>query len=102
MNFYRGSRGPGPITDVLGALAVDTLRASGAWTSVADAVSPFPSDYLLQIAVRRFEADYTAGGAAPEVHVRLDCTIGRREGREVVATFVASGSAPISTRRMLP
>ena len=60
MNFYAGSRWPAPAADVIEALAVETLRASGGWRSVEDSTSPFPSDYLLQVAVRRFEADYTA------------------------------------------
>ena len=100
MNFYIGSRWPAPVADVLEALAVDTLRASGAWTSVEDSTSPFPSDYVLQIAVRRFEADYTAGGAVPEVHVTLDCIIGSRAGRDVVATFVVSGAALATANRL--
>ena len=100
MNFYIGSRWPAPVADVLEALAVETLRASGAWTSVEDSTSPFPSDYLLQVAVRRFEADYTAGGAFPEVHVTLDCIIGRRAGRDVVATFVVSGAALATANRL--
>ncbi len=100
MNFYIGSRWPAPVADVLEALAVETLRASGAWTSVEDSTSPFPSDYLLQVAVRRFEADYTAGGAVPEVHVTLDCIIGRRAGRDVVATFVVSGAALATANRL--
>jgi len=100
MNFYAGSRWPAPAADVIEALAVDTLRASGGWRSVEDSTSPFPSDYLLQVAVRRFEADYTAGGAVPEVHVTLDCIIGRREGRDVVATFVASGAALATANRL--
>jgi ABC-type uncharacterized transport system auxiliary subunit len=100
MNFYIGSRWPAPVADVLEALAVETLRASGAWTSVEDSTSPFPSDYLLQVAVRRFEADYTAGGAVPEVHVTLDCIIGRRAGRDVVATFMVSGAALATANRL--
>src|SRR5207247_3407595 len=100
MNFYAGSRWPAPAADVIEALAVETLRASGGWRSVEDSTSPFPSDYLLQVAVRRFEADYTAGGAVPEVHVTLDCIIGRREGRDVVATFVASGAALATANRL--
>ena len=100
LNFYSGSRWPAPIPEVVEALAVQTLRASGAWTSVQDSNSPFPSDYLLQIAVRRFEADYTAGGPAPEVHVVLDCTLGRREGRDVIATFTAAGAAPAAANRL--
>ena len=57
-------------------------------------------DYLLKVAVRRFEADYTAGGAVPEVHVTLDCIIGRRAGRDVVATFVVSGAALATANRL--
>jgi len=100
MNFYAGSRWPGPVADLIEALAVETLRASDAWRSVEDSTSPFPSDYLLQVTVRRFEADYTAGGTVPEVHVTLDCILGRREGRDVLATFVASGAALASANRL--
>jgi cholesterol transport system auxiliary component len=85
MNFYAGSRWAGSAVDVIEALAVETLRASGAWRSVEDSSSPFPSDYLLQVAVRRFEADYT---------------IGTRAGRDVVATFLASGTALATANRV--
>jgi cholesterol transport system auxiliary component len=100
MNFYAGSRWPGPVPGLIEALTVETLRASGAWAAVEDADSPFPSDYLLRITVRRFEADYTGGGSAPEVHVVLDCIIGRREGRDVVASFIAQGTATAAADRM--
>lgn len=100
MNFYSGSRWPAPAPELIEALAVQTLRASGAWSSVQDSASPFPSDYLLQLHLRRFEADYTEGGAAPTVHVVLDCTIGRRQGREVLAAFTASASASASANRL--
>jgi len=100
MNFYAASRWPVAAPDLLEALAVQTLRSSGAWASVEDSASPFPSDYLLHFVVRRFEADYTEGGPAPVVHVVLDCTLGRREGRVVIAAFVASGTAPAAANRL--
>ncbi len=100
MDFYVGSRWAAPAPDLVEALAVQTLRGSQQWASVEDSRSPFPSSYLLQIAIRRFDADYTAGGAAPTVHVVLDCIMGRREGREVVATFIASGSAAAGANRL--
>ena len=100
MNFYTGARWVAPATEVVESLAVQTLRATGAWASVEDSTSPFPSDYLLMIGLRRFEADYTEGGALPVVHVALECTVGRREGRDVVATFVAAGDAPAAANRM--
>jgi ABC-type uncharacterized transport system auxiliary subunit len=79
---------------------VQTLRASGEWASVEDAASPFPSDYLLQITVRRFDADYGSGTAAPEVHVRFECIVGRRGGRDVVGTFVVAGNASAAANRL--
>jgi cholesterol transport system auxiliary component len=100
MNFYSGARWPAALPEVIETLTVETLSASGAWAAVVDSTSPFPADYLLQVAVRRFDADYTGGGAAPVVHVTFDCIIGRREGREVIETFVASASTPAAANRL--
>lgn len=99
MNFYAHSRWPGTAPQVIGALAVETLRAADVWDSVQDSTSPFPANYLLHITLRRFDADYSGGGA-PEVHVLLDCTIGRREGREVIASFMAQGTATAAADHM--
>ena len=100
MSFYSGARWPAPMPQMVGSLTVATLRASGHWASVEDAASPFPSDYLLQITVRRFDADYTDGQSVPQVHVVFDCNIGRRDGRDVVGTFVVAGSASASANRL--
>jgi len=100
MNFYTGSRWPAPVSEVVEALLLQTLRASGNWSSVGSSTSGFPSSYLLQCNVRRFEADYTAGGPAPTAEVVLDCLVGRREGREVLTTFSVSGSAAAAANRM--
>ena len=99
MNFYVGSRWPAPLSDVVEALAVETLRGSGDWQSVQDSGSGFITEYALQISVRRFEADYLAAGA-PTVNVVLDCTLMAREGRELVGSFVAEGSAPAASAHL--
>jgi cholesterol transport system auxiliary component len=100
MSYYLASRWPADLPAVIESLAVDTLRTSGEWTTVQDSGSAFSSDYLLQIVIRRFEADYSAGGRAPVVHVVLDCTVGRRTGREVIGSFVAEGSADAAANRL--
>lgn len=100
MNFYNGSRWAAAVPELVESLAVETLRGSGDWSSVQDSSSLFPSEYLLSITVQRFEADYTAEGATPVVHVVLQCTVGRREGRDVIATFTASGEEPAAENRL--
>lgn len=100
MSYYVASRWPADLPAVVEALTVDSLRTSGAWATVQDSGSAFSSDYLLQIVIRRFEADYAVNPATPEVHVVFDCTVGRRAGREIVASFVAEGSATAAANRL--
>jgi cholesterol transport system auxiliary component len=100
MNFYSGSRWAAPAPELIEALAVQTLRGSGDWASVEGSASPFPSDYMLQVRVRRFEADYAQADTAPVVRVVLDCILGRRPGREVLATFTVSGDATSSANHL--
>ena len=101
MNVYAASAWATDAPALIESLAVQTLRATGEWRSVEDAESPFPSDYLLQISIRRFDADYSAGaGAPPTVHVTLDCTLGAEDARTIVASFVATGSAAASANRL--
>jgi cholesterol transport system auxiliary component len=101
LSVYAASAWAADAPDLLESLAVETLRGSGHWRSVEDAESPFPSDYLLQISVAHFDADYSGDTAVPPtVRVTLDCTLGKEEGRDIVATFVASGSAVASANRL--
>jgi ABC-type uncharacterized transport system auxiliary subunit len=104
MGFYARSHWSAAIPDLVEALAVETLRTSASWLSVEDSTSPFPSDYLLQITIRRFEADYgpSAAGpsAIPKVHVVLECLLGRGDGRDVIASYVAEGSATPAENRL--
>ena len=99
MSYYIASRWPGDLPSVVEALTVDTVRSTGDWTSVQDSGSAFSSDYMLQIVIRRFDADYSAG-TVPEVHVVLDCTVGRRAGREIIGSFIAEGSATAAANRL--
>lgn len=104
MSYYTASRWPATLPEVVEELAAQVLRTSGSWSDVQGSESSFPSEYLLQIRIRRFDADYSNspahGPSAPEVHVALDCTFGRRSGREVIATFSAEGSAVASANRV--
>ena len=100
MSFFLASRWAAPAPSMIETLAVEKLRGSRIWQSIGDSTSAFPSDYVMQVTMRRFEADYTSGGTAPEVHVVFDCMVGKREGREVIAGFLAEGAAQASANRL--
>jgi ABC-type uncharacterized transport system auxiliary subunit len=100
MSYYVASRWPAALPELIEAMTVDTLRSSGAWSTVQDSASAFASDFILQIVIRRFEADYTENAGAPDIHIVLDCTVGRRAGREMLASFIAEGSAPAGANRL--
>jgi ABC-type uncharacterized transport system auxiliary subunit len=100
LSYYVASRWPAELPDVVEALALETLRNSGGWATVQDSSGAFASEYLLQIIIQRFEADYVGHPAAPVVHVVFDCTVGKRAGREMIASFTAEGSAAVDVNRL--
>ncbi|HVC30820.1 MAG TPA: ABC-type transport auxiliary lipoprotein family protein [Steroidobacteraceae bacterium] len=101
MNVYAASAWSADTPALVESLATQTLRAAGEWRSVEDAASPFPAHYLLQISIRRFDADYSGGaGVPPTVHVTLDCTLGSGGGHRLLASFVAAGSAAAGANRL--
>lgn len=108
-DFYTASRWAAPAPDVIGSVMIDTLRATGAFSAVLDDAAPFAARYSLRCTLRRFEADYTAegrgsgggkGSSAPTVFVALDCTLGRRRDRELLASFTAQGAARAAEDRL--
>jgi cholesterol transport system auxiliary component len=104
-DFYAASRWAAPAPDLIESVMLDALRATGAFSAVFDDASPYAPVYNLRCGLRRFESDYTserggAGGRAPTVHVALDCTLGRRRDRELLASFTAQGSAVAGEDRL--
>jgi ABC-type uncharacterized transport system auxiliary subunit len=99
-DFYAASRWASPAPDIVESVIIDALRAGGTFGAVFDDSAPYAPRYNLRCGLRRFEADYTAGGAAPMVHVALDCTVGRYRDRELLASFTAQGSTAAAEDRL--
>jgi cholesterol transport system auxiliary component len=104
-DVYAASRWAAPAPDLVESVMIDALRATGSFSAVFDDTSPFAPRYNLRCALRRFEADYTAGqgssgGRGPTVQVALDCTLGRHRDRELLASFTARGSAVATEDRL--
>jgi cholesterol transport system auxiliary component len=99
-DVYAASRWAAPAPDLVSAVIVDGLRATGAFAAVFDDSAPFAPQYDLRVTLRRFEADYTAGDSPPSVYVTLDCTIARHRDRVLLGTFTAQGAARASEDRL--
>ena len=99
LDYYAASRWPAPLPDFMQSLAIEPLRASGKFRSVQSDHAAFTTDMVLQIEIRRFQAEY-AGDAAPVVHVQLLATLGHRNDRSVVASVSAESSVPATENRM--
>jgi ABC-type uncharacterized transport system auxiliary subunit len=100
LDFYAGGHWATSIPSLVGALATETLRDSGAFEAVYGESATFPADHLLFITVRRFEAEAPSDGVAPTARVVLDCSLGVRTGDGAVATFRVTGEAQASTNRL--
>lgn len=100
LDFYANGHWAGAIPDIVGSLAIETLRGAVGAGTVYGEGTPFPADYVLHIVVRNFEAHYVGADGGPRVQVTLDCTVGRRLDRTVIATFVAESTVPADANRL--
>ena len=100
-DYYAASLWAAPAPDILESVIVEALRGTDAFAAVFDDSSPYAPVYDLRVTLRRFEADYTGNaGGAPTVHVVLDCTLGRRRDRALLASFTARGSERATDDRL--
>jgi cholesterol transport system auxiliary component len=100
LSYFEASRWAASVPEVIESLAIETLRGSGAWSIVQGSNSGFPSDYTLQITVRRFDADYSESPDAPVIRVAFDCLVARRADRELLGSFSAEAVEQASENRL--
>ena len=92
-DYFEGLRWSEPAPQMLQQQLVRALVADGRFEAVVAGPSRVPPDLLLDVELRRFEAIYRTGAAAPEIRVEMQVSlVAPREGRRV-ASFVAAGSA---------
>lgn len=99
LDYYAASRWPAPLPDFLQSLAIDALRASGKYRAVQPDATAFAADEVLQLEIRRLQAEY-AGDGLPIAHVQLVATLGRRSDRSLLTSVTADSSVAASENRM--
>ncbi len=98
LDYIAGARWAGDLAGMLQSALVQSFQDSGRLRSVQGDVGRFGVTHTLVIEVRRFEADYTAGGL-PVAQVELSVTLGRNSDRKVLAAFAAASSEAATENR---
>jgi cholesterol transport system auxiliary component len=97
-DYYAGVRWADAAPHMLQQQIVQGLVGSGRFAAVHSAPSRVPAELLLDVELRRFEADTSAGGA-PVVHVQLQASlIDTRRGVRA-ASFVSEAAVPAGANR---
>jgi cholesterol transport system auxiliary component len=87
MDYYADVRWSGPLDEVLQDLTVQQFHANLRARNVSADVSVFASTYWLEIEVMEFQAEYSAAGGPPTVHVHFQARLGNSGDRHVLARF---------------
>jgi cholesterol transport system auxiliary component len=78
---------------------VAALEASGRFGGVFAAPARAPSELMLDLELRHFEARAAAGGDTPVVHVQLQASLVDARRAERVTSFVSEARVPIGDDR---
>jgi cholesterol transport system auxiliary component len=98
LDYIAGARWADDLPRLLQSALVESFQDSGRLRSVQDDLGRFRATHTLVIEVRRFEADYSAGGL-PVAQVTLAANLGRNSDRHVLASFTTSASEAATENR---
>lgn len=98
LDYLAGARWADRLPVLVQSALAEAFQDSGRLRSVQGDLGRFRASHTLVFEVRRFEVDYTAGGA-PVAQVSLAVTLGRASDRHVLAAFTASASEPAAENR---
>jgi cholesterol transport system auxiliary component len=101
LDFLAGARWADRLPALVESALIESFQDSGRLRSVQDESGRFNTTHTLVIEVRRFEADYTAGGL-PVAQVALAVALGRAADRRVLAAFTVSASENAAQNRQAP
>jgi len=100
-DYFAGIRWSEPAPQMVQALIVRALQSDGRYEVVVAAPSRVPTDLLLDLELRRFEAVHAGGGVAPSVRVEFQATlVDPRQVRRVSSIVASSEAAAADNRRV--
>jgi cholesterol transport system auxiliary component len=100
LEYFADAHWSGPLDEVIQQLAVQQFHATANLRNVSADGSAFASNYWLELEVTDFQAEYSAAGAAPVVHVNFLARVGTSADRRILATLEANAEQAASANRL--
>ncbi len=100
LDYYRGVRWGTRAIELIQTLVVDSLEDQKLFRSVTPEQARVAGDYVLDLQVRDFQAEYADGADRPVVHVALVGRLIRIIDRELVATVSSQAHSEAEEERM--
>lgn len=100
LDYYRGAQWGGRTAEVVQTLLVDSFEDQQLFRSVTAEQSRVASEYVLDISVRDFQAEYASDNDAPTARVTIQGRLIRVVDRQLVDTFGATAQSKASDNRL--
>ncbi len=100
LDYYRGAQWGGRMTEVVQTLIVDSFEDQQLFRSVTSEQARVPGEYVLDVSVRDFQAEYAGASEAPTAHVTILGRLIRVTDRQLVETFAATAQSKATDNRM--
>jgi cholesterol transport system auxiliary component len=99
LDYYRAARWGGSTTETMQAFLVSSLQDQQIFRSVTPEQARVAGDYVLDVEVRHFQAEYSGSGA-PRVHVMFIGRLIRVVDRQLVGTLPTEAHADAGEERL--
>lgn len=99
LDYFRGVKWGARTVEVVQSMLVATMNDQQLFRSVTAEQARVANDYMLDVEVRNFEADY-AGGAIPDAHVTIIGRLIRVVDRKLVSTVTSEARVRATEERM--
>jgi cholesterol transport system auxiliary component len=100
LDYYRAARWGGNAVEVVQTLLVDSLEDQRLFRSVTAEQARVAGDYVLDVEVRDFQAEYADENTAPNVHVTIVGRLIRLVDRQLVGTVSAESRSKAADNRL--
>lgn len=100
LDYYRAAKWGGTVTEVVQALLIDSFQDQHLFRSVAAEQTRVSGDYIFDVDVRDFQAEYAAGDGPPVAHVTIIGRLIRLADRQMISTVSATASKAATENRM--